>query len=129
MRIVHIALWTNQLDEMKNFYETYFDGVCNEKYTNQSKGFESYFITFEGDVSLEIMRRIDIQEQKYGEYIGICHLAFGLKDREALIDKTEQIRSNGFRIVGEPRITGDGYFESVILDLDGNRIELVAESI
>jgi len=129
MKIAHIALWTSKLEEMKNFYETYFNGKSNAKYINSSKGFESYFITFEGEVSLEIMRRTDIQERADGERMGLCHLAFSLPSKTQVNEMTERFRNDGFEVAGEPRLTGDGFYESVILDVDGNRIELVGENI
>lgn len=127
MRIDHIAIWTSKLEEMRNFYETYFGGVSHDKYVNPAKGFESYFVHFEGNVSLEIMRRTDIEERPAGEYMGLCHLAFTVQNRDKLHEMTECLRADGFAVVGEPRLTGDGFYESVILDVDNNRIELVAE--
>lgn len=129
MRIAHVALWTLNLEDMRDFYVKYFNGTSNEKYTNQNKGFESFFISFKSDVTLEIMRRKDVSEKIEGEYIGICHLAFYVKDKAEVLNKTEQFRNDGFTIAGEPRLSGDGYFESVILDPDGNRIELLAEKL
>lgn len=130
MKIAHIALWTNQLEEMKTFYETYLGGRSNDKYINTNKGFESYFISFSDDgVSLEIMQRTDINKRMDEALLGFCHLAFWVSNKQALIDKTEQLREQGVKIIGEPRLTGDGFYESVILDIDGNQIELVAEKL
>ena len=47
MKIHHIAIWTFQLEEMKEFYTRYFNGSSNEKYINPKKGFESYFLHFD----------------------------------------------------------------------------------
>lgn len=130
MKISHIALWTNRLEEQKDFYTTYFNGKSNEKYINQTKGFESYFISFDGnDTTLEIMRRIDVRESKHDEnkeYIGICHFAFCVGSKDNVLELTERLRKNGFKIAGEPRTSGDGYFESVTLDIDNNRVEIIA---
>ena len=128
MRIAHLAVWTQNLEEMRDFYTNYFGGQSNEKYVNKSKGFESYFLSFEGEATLEIMRRKDVTETVKVESIGFCHLAFYVKDKAELLQMTERFRKDGFGIVGEPRLTGDGFFESVVLDPDGNRIELVAEN-
>lgn len=127
MRIGHVAIWTNNLEELKTFYTTYFNGVSNSKYVNLTKGFESYFIKFEGDTSLELMSRKDINTRPNTECLGICHLAFTVKSEDEVLQFTERLRAKGFHIAAEPRKTGDGYFESIILDPDGNRIEIVAE--
>ena len=125
MKIAHIALWTQRPDSLRDFYARYFDGVSGEKYTNPAKGFESYMLRFGDGCELELMRRQDITVQNEGEQLGLCHLAFDLGSRERVVALTERLRADGFRIAGEPRTTGDGYFESVVLDPDGNRIELV----
>lgn len=125
MQIGHIAIWSNQLEKLKAFYVTYFKGVSGKKYINPAKGFESYFIFFEGDTSLELMKRNDIKTFVESELLGICHLAFNLNSEEDVRTLTEKLRTDGYTIAGEPRITGDGFFESVILDPDGNRVELV----
>jgi len=126
MKIHHIAIWTASLEEMKQFYCTYFNGISNQKYINLTKGFESYFIHFDDGVSLELMRRKDVTHQSESEYLGYCHLAFSIGSKAELIELTERLRKDSYQIVGEPRVTGDGYFESVVLDVDGNRVELVA---
>ena len=127
MKIEHIAIWTNKLEELRDFYCRYFNGTSNDKYTNIKKGFESYFITFDEGARLEIMSRVDINEKLEDgrEIIGITHLAFSLKNKEEVDTLTETLRTNGFTVTGEPRTTGDGYYESVVLDPEGNRLELV----
>lgn len=124
--IHHIAIWTFRLEEMKEFYSRYFNGTSNEKYINPKKGFESYFLRFEGGTDLELMSRPDVQDLPIEENrLGLTHLAFAFDSREAVLQQTELLRSAGYSIVGEPRTSGDGYFESVVLDPDGNRIECV----
>lgn len=127
MRIGHIAIWTQNLEEMKEFYTTYFGGVSNEKYINSTKGFESYFIKFDGETTLELMRRKDVTHKINIESLGLCHLAFTIGTQNEVLALTERFRANGYKVIGEPRTSGDGYFESVILDIDGNRVELIAE--
>lgn len=129
MRITHIAIWTKRLEDMKNFYIKYFNGQSNEKYTNQIKGFESYFIKFEGETTLEIMRSIHINDKNVfkEKELGLCHFAFQLESRNKVDLLTEQLEKDGYQIIGKPRITGDGFYESVILDIDGNHIELVSK--
>ena len=127
MRIAHIAIWTERLEELRDFYVHYFGGISNDKYTNTAKGFESYFVTFGGECRLELMRRTDIQGRNSASQLGLCHLAFELDSREAVLMLTERLRRDDYRILGEPRITGDGYFESVAADPDGNQIELTCK--
>ena len=127
MKIEHIAIWVKDLEKSRMFYRKYFGAVSNEKYRNPVKNFESFFLSFENGCRLELMTRPDIQEnensfeaQKYG----IIHLAFSTGSREKVDLLTEILRNDGYRIAGEPRTTGDGYYESVILDPEGNIIEI-----
>ena len=127
MRIEHIALWTNQLEMMRTFYEKYFNGRANNKYSNTRTGFQSYFLTFDSGARLELMQQDDIPANAHaggGQYRGLTHIAFAVGDKTAVNTLTNQLRSDGYPILGEPRTTGDGYYESVIQDPDGNRIEL-----
>ena len=123
--IDHIAIWVEDLEKMREFYCKYFDGVSNQKYENRVKGFESYFISFNGATRIELMKRKDIEERIYKEILGLAHLAFKVGSKEKVNELTEILRKDGYKIIGEPRTTGDGYYESVILDPEGNRIELV----
>lgn len=123
--IDHIAIWVEDLEKMREFYCKYFDGVSNQKYENRVKGFESYFISFNGATRIELMKRKDIEERIYKEILGLAHLAFKVGSKEKVNELTEIFRKDGYKIIGEPRTTGDGYYESVILDPEGNRIELV----
>ena len=125
MKIAHLALWTLHLEELRTFYIRYFDGVSNDKYTNPAKGFESYFITFDTGCGLELMRRQDISQKIGTPHTGLCHLAFACASPEEVDLRTARMRAGGCRITGEPRVTGDGYYESVVEDPDGNPIELV----
>lgn len=128
-RLDHLALYTTQLEEIRAFYMTYFQATSNEKYVNPRKGFESYFLSFGGEARLEIMQKVGISSTGYTsgeEMAGLTHLALSVGSRERVDALTEQLRADGYPVVGEPRTTGDGYYESVILDPDGNRVELVA---
>lgn len=127
MQIAHIGIWTNQLEELKRFYITFFGGVANDKYINPMKGFESYFIRFNSEAAIEIMSRTDVKESRNHadrEYIGLAHLAFSVGSKTKVDQLTEQLREAGYRVASAPRTTGDGFYESVILDPDGNRIEI-----
>lgn len=126
MKITHLALWTNDLERLCRFYERYFGGVTGTKYSNEKKGFASYFVRFEGDTTLEIMQRTDISHCDQTPRIGLAHLAFDAGSREAVHKHTETLRANGYTIQSEPRTTGDGFYESAVLDPDGNTIEIIA---
>ncbi|MEM6763452.1 MAG: VOC family protein [Bacteroidota bacterium] len=127
MRIEHIALWTYSLEKMRAFYQQYFEATPNEKYVNPTKGFESYFLTFGTGARLELMQMEGIAQNPFlpdQQHTGFIHFAMSVGS-EAEVDRlTEQLRTDGFPIIGEPRTTGDGYYESVVLDPDGNRIEI-----
>lgn len=125
MKLTHIAVWTTRLEELRTFYETYFDGTSGEKYVNPTKGFESYFVRFGGGASLEIMRSTTVTEKAESTLTGWCHIAFDAESREGVEVLTERLRQDGHRIVSEPRMTGDGYYESVVADPDGNLVEIV----
>lgn len=125
MQIAHIAIWTERLETLRDFYAAYFGAASGEKYANPAKGFESYLLTFGTGCGLELMRRTDIRGTVGPERIGLAHLAFACADREAVRALTERLRSDGHPILGEPRTTGDGFYESVVADPDGNRVEIV----
>ena len=127
MKIEHIAIWTTDLERLKDFYAAFFGGQPNDKYTNPRTGFESYFLTFESGARLELMQMASIPASRYNpveQHQGLIHLAFSVGSRGAVDRLTERLRERGYTVVGEPRTTGDGYYESVALDPDGNRIEI-----
>lgn len=127
MRIEHLALWTYELESMRAFYEKYFQVKAGEKYVNTKKNFESYFLHFDDGCRLEIMQMPGIpltSNSTHNQFTGLIHFAISVGDRERVDALTETLRKDGYEIVGEPRTTGDGYYESVILDPDGNRIEI-----
>lgn len=125
MQIGHIALWCTRIEELRKFYVGYFGGVSNAKYTNPAKGFESYFISFGGGCQLELMHRTDITAPDEASHIGLCHMAFDCRNCDEVLALTEQLRADGHPITGEPRTSGDGYFESVVADPEGNIVEIV----
>lgn len=129
MKIEHIAIWVKDLERSKEFYQKYFGAVSNEKYHNPVKNFESYFLSFDQGCRIEIMTRPDIKESENSyesQQFGIIHLAFSVDSKEKVNELTETLRRDGYTIAGEPRTTGDGYYESVILDPENNIIEIVA---
>ena len=126
MQLTHIALWTNHLERLRDFYVKYFNGKSNEKYVNSKKGFASYFVSFESGPALEIMQRQDITEAYDKDHIGLAHLAFHADKKEQVDQMIERFRMDGYTIAGETRVSGDGYYEGVIRDPDGNIVEIVA---
>ncbi len=124
MKIEHVAIWVNDLEGMKEFYELYFEGQSNEKYYNQVNEFESYFIVFSSGARLEIMRRKGIDKKKQADITGWAHIAFSLGSKEAVDEMTIRLKNAGFPVLSGPRITGDGYYESLIEDPEGNQIEI-----
>ena len=126
MHIDHIAIWTDNLENEKNFFLKYFECSVNEKYINPGKQFSSYFITFEGGARIELMNRSDIKKERRGETPGIAHFAVDAGSREKVDKMTAIFEDDGHRVVSGPRVTGDGYYESVVLDPEGNIIELLS---
>lgn len=129
MKIEHIAVWVKDLERSRAFYEKYFGAVSNEKYVNPVKKFESYFLSFENGSRLEIMTRPNLRENENSydfQQFGIIHIAFSVDSKEKVNELTETLRKDGYNVAGEPRTTGDGYYESVILDPENNIIEIVA---
>lgn len=126
MKIEHLAIWVSDLELMRLFYETYFGGAAGEKYYNPKKNFSFYFLSFDTGCRLELMQKPEIPfiENRTMEYLGISHFAVAVGSKENVDALTERLRNDGFKIIGNPRTTGDGYYESVVLDPESNRIEI-----
>lgn len=128
MNLEHVAIWTDNLEVMKDFYTRYFGGVSNEKYVNDSKHFESYFLHFSTGARLELMRMQGIPDNTNDtvtmQHKGIIHLAFGAASMEEVDRKADEMRKSGFPILSGPRKTGDGYYEFETLDPENNRLEV-----
>ncbi|MBK9257866.1 MAG: VOC family protein [Saprospiraceae bacterium] len=126
-KIEHLAIWTKDLEKSKDFYIKYFDMKCGDKYHNPSKQFTSYFLSFKNSkVRIELMHRSDILEHygKKGNTTGLAHIAISVGSKEKVNLLTERLRADNFMIDSDPRTTGDGYYESVVLDPEGNLIEI-----
>jgi len=126
MKIEHIALWVSDLEASRSFYETYFGARSGEKYHNPNKSFTSYFLSFDGGPRLELMHRPDIEKllKEGQEIIGLTHFSISVGSKAKVDALTDRFKQDGMQVVGEPRTTGDGYYESVVLDPEGNRIEI-----
>jgi lactoylglutathione lyase len=127
MRIEHVAIWTQDLDRCKRFYATYFGTAAGPNYTNPAKGFESCFLSFQDGARLEAMTTTSLSLVEIApgaQRLGLTPLAISVGS-ECLVDElTQRLRNDGVPVVDGPRRTGDGYYESVVLDPDGNRIEI-----
>jgi lactoylglutathione lyase len=126
MKLEHIAIWAEDLEKMKDFYTEFFQMKCSEKYVNAQKGFSSYFLSFGTGARIEIMHRPDISKplDNVGLVHGYTHLAISVGSIASVDQLTDLIQSKGFVVHGEPRTTGDGYYESVVLDPEGNLVEI-----
>lgn len=127
MKIEHAALYVNDLERAKTFFVTYFHATANDGYYNSTTGFRSYFLTFEGDTRLEIMyhpQMVDCEKQL--RRTGYAHLAFSAGSQAAVNSLTARLQADGYTVISGPRTTGDGYYESCIVDLEGNQIEITA---
>ena len=127
MKIEHLAIWVKDLEKMRSFYEHYFGGIAGEKYHNPKKDFTSYFIVFDQGCRLELMHQPTIPanlNKVKEQYLGFIHFAISVGSKGKVDQLTELLRKDGFQVIGAPRTTGDGYYESVVLDPENNRIEI-----
>ena len=127
MKIEHIAIWTKDLDRLKDYYVRFFNGKSNQKYLNPKTQFESYFISFQSGCRLELMTipNIETKGNNSLNHTGIAHLAFEVNSKHEVDLKAKELEIAGFPILKGPRITGDGYYEFETIDVDGNKIEVI----
>ena len=125
MKIEHIAIFVNDLEAAKGFFVKYFDAKAGEIYRNVVTGFESYFLSFDDGARLEIMRKPELDDpDKQTEKTGYSHMAISVGSKEAVDALTQRLSDDGYRVMRGPRTTGDGYYESCIIALEGNQIEI-----
>lgn len=125
MKIDHVAMYVNDLEATKVFFTKYFNAIPNEIYHNKTTDFRSYFLTFDDGARLEIMNRPDIQDdEKTFQRTGYIHLAFSLGSREKVDELTARLKQDGYEVISGPRTTGDGYYESCVVAVEGNQIEI-----
>ena len=127
MKIEHVTIWAKDIDKVCEFYRKYFGGVAHPIYHNPTKQFTSRFVTFESGGRLEVMYRPDIcltTGNANEEHLGFAHISFSVGSKEQVDRLTRQMSDDGIQVVGEPRTTGNGYYESVVLDPEGNRVEI-----
>jgi lactoylglutathione lyase len=128
-RIEHLALWTDDIDRLAAFYVRYLDASVGPAYRNVAKGFESRFVAFADGARLELMKTTQLDPVRHtagAQRMGLTHVAIALGSEAQVDALTGTLRTDGFTVVDGPRRTGDGYYESVVLDPDGNRLELTA---
>src|SRR4051812_2017072 len=126
MKINHIALYTNDLERMRTFYITYFKAISNQGYNNKTTDLRTYFLSFEDQTRLEIMTRPNLEQViSTPLQTGYIHLAFSVGSKENVNQLTANLEKDGYTVLSRPRTTGDGYYESCVLDPDGNQIEIV----
>lgn len=125
MRIEHIAMYVQDLEAAKEFFVKYFQAESNEGYHNRATDFRSYFLSFDDGARLEIMNKPGMADcEKHLARTGYIHIAFRLGSKEAVDTLTAKLKADGYEVVSGPRTTGDGYYESCIIGLEGNQIEI-----
>jgi lactoylglutathione lyase len=125
-RIEHVGVWVSDIDAVAAFYARHFGASIGARYENPRKGFASRFLDFGGGARLELMTRVDVTERAPNERLGLAHVAIAL-DGEAAVDAlAADLRTAGVPIDDGPRRTGDGYYECVARDPEGNRVEITA---
>jgi lactoylglutathione lyase len=127
MRIEHVALYGRDLERLVAFYTQYFGADAGTKYVNTGKQFESRFLRFSSGARLEIMSRASVSdgsEKPVGEQLGWAHIAFSVGSIQRVNALSAELQRDGHEIVDGPRWTGDGYYEAVVLDPEGNRVEI-----
>lgn len=125
MKIEHVAMYVNDLEKAKDFFVKYFDAKSNEGYHNQTTDFRSYFLSFEDGTRLEIMNKPNmVDEEKLLVRTGYIHIAFSVGSKENVDELTKQLKADGYDVISGPRTTGDGYYESCLVGIEGNQIEI-----
>lgn len=125
MRIEHIAMYVNDLEKARDFFVRYFNAESNEGYHNKRTDFRSYFLSFDHGARLEIMNKPNMDDpEKSLARTGFIHIAFSLGSKEAVDELTAKMKADGYAVVSGPRTTGDGYYESCIVGIEGNQIEI-----
>lgn len=126
IRLEHVAVWVRDIDHVAAFYARYFQARIGELYRNPRKDFESRFLRFGGGPRLELMRRGDITTRMPDPQLGFAHVAITVGDEEAVDALAARLSADGINLVDGPRRTGDGYYECVVRDPEGNYVEVSA---
>lgn len=125
MIIEHIAMYVNDLEKARDFFIKYFHAKSNDGYHNKTTNFCSYFLTFEDGPRIELMCHPDMQDiEKEIRRTGLIHIAFSVGSKEKVDELTQILKNDGYEVLSGPRTTGDGYYESCIVGIEGNQIEI-----
>lgn len=125
MYIEHIAMYVNDLKAARDFFVRYFNAVSNDGYVNESTGFRSYFLTFENGARLELMYKPQMADlDKPLNRTGYAHIAFSVGSIAEVERLTQRLKTDGYSVVSGPRTTGDGYYESCVVSIENNLIEI-----
>lgn len=125
MKIEHIAMYVNDLEAAREFFVKYFAAEPNDGYHNPKTEFRSYFLSFEDGARLEIMNKPQMDHhEKALARTGYIHIAFSVGSKEKVEALTQRLKEDGYDVVSGPRTTGDGYYESCIVGIEGNQIEI-----
>jgi lactoylglutathione lyase len=125
MKIEHIAMYVNNLEKAKEFFISYLNAKANDGYHNKNSDFKSYFLTFDSGTRLEIMNKPEMEDiHKTLARTGFIHIAFSVGSKEKVDELTERLHQDGYEVISGPRTTGDGYYESCIIGIEGNQIEI-----
>lgn len=128
LRIEHVALWTRDLERARAFYVERLGGTSGALYENPRTGLRSYFVSFGEGARLELMSRPDVEEARddAGPRTGYAHVALHVGSRDAVDRLVAELETCGVSVTSRPRTTGDGYYEAVVEDPEGNPVEIVA---
>jgi len=126
VKIEHIAIYYQNLEKARDFFIKYFNATSNGGYYNPDNKFRSFFLSFESGARIEIMNKPELSDNIEPEHYGYAHIAFGVGCADEVDALTERLREDGYSVISGPRTTGDGYYESCVLDTEGNIIEITA---
>ena len=125
MKVEHIAMYVNDLEKARDFFIRYFHAKSNDGYHNKTTNFRSYFLTFDDGARIELMCHPDMQDAEKGiRRTGLIHIAFSVGSKEKVDELTQILKNDGYEVLSGPRTTGDGYYESCIVGIEGNQIEI-----
>lgn len=125
MRIEHIAIYVNDPEAARDFFVSYLGGKSNCGYHNENTHFRSYFISFDDGARIEIMKKpAMVNVEKALDRTGYAHIAFSVGSKEKVDQLTGLLQADGYEVTSGPRTTGDGYYESCIIGIEDNQIEI-----
>ena len=125
VKIEHVAMYVNDLEAARDFFVKYLGGKSNDGYHNKNTDFRSFFVSFEDGTRIEIMNKPGLVDmEKPLTRTGFIHIAFSVGSKERVDELTGTLKADGFEVVSGPRTTGDGYYESCIVGIEGNQIEI-----